>query len=251
MTYSKMLAVPNLTALNKVCCQAKEAGNRKHFYTREGREVWFPESEKQEQNRSPPFALNLRSKREYTNLAKPLPPPVMRFGSFAPDIANIQPVKARLTCCFTLSAANISRMQWQSASYKAPELLGLQFERLKACQLAAFFFFRATGLNQLIKITQGENGAQLVDARELHQFLESKSRFDDWFRNRVMKYDFTENEDFVIIPKSLGKRGRPAKEYALTLDMAKELAILENNGKGRKARRYFIAVEKAYKRRCL
>lgn len=81
-----------------------------------------------------------------------------------------------------------------------------------------------------------------VNAKELHNFIQSKSRFNDWIKNRITKYGFTENQDYIIVTTSTG--GRPSKEYYITLDMAKELSMVENNEKGREARRWFIAVEK-------
>ncbi|MCK0202166.1 antA/AntB antirepressor family protein [Ornithobacterium rhinotracheale] len=101
-------------------------------------------------------------------------------------------------------------------------------------------------MNNLIKITE-KKGTQLVDARELHQRLGSKRNFADWIKSRIEKYEFIENEDYFsfsqICEKPLG--GRPAIEYHLTLTMAKELAMLQDNEMGRKIRRYFIEVEKS------
>lgn len=95
----------------------------------------------------------------------------------------------------------------------------------------------------LIKIYENDRQEQLVDARELHNKLESKRDFSNWITDRIQKYDFIENVDFTtILLKSTG--GRPRTEYALTLDTAKEIAMVENNEQGRKIRRYFIEVEK-------
>ena len=90
---------------------------------------------------------------------------------------------------------------------------------------------------------------QTVNARELHAFLGSKRQFADWINERIQKYGFVENQDFVIFSQNCEKPkgGRPAKEFALTLDMAKELAMVENNDKGREARRYFIECERRVK----
>lgn len=100
--------------------------------------------------------------------------------------------------------------------------------------------------DQLIPIRQNTYGQKAVDARELHAFLESKQRFADWIKNRIEKFSFIENEDFFIELRKT-PNGRPSTEYTLTLDMAKELAMVENNDKGRQARRYFIEVEKKAK----
>ena len=90
---------------------------------------------------------------------------------------------------------------------------------------------------------------QTVNARELHAFLGSKRQFADWINERIQKYGFVENQDFAIFSQNCEKPkgGRPAKEFALTLDTAKELAMVENNDRGREARRYFIECEKALK----
>lgn len=95
----------------------------------------------------------------------------------------------------------------------------------------------------LIKVYENDRQEQLVDARELHEKLKSKRDFSNWITDKIQKYDFIENIDFTtILLKSTG--GRPRTEYALTLDTAKEIAMVENNEEGRKIRRYFIEVEK-------
>ena len=96
--------------------------------------------------------------------------------------------------------------------------------------------------NGLIPIYEGEY-EKVVDARELHEFLESKQDFTDWIKNRIGKYGFIEGEDFtIILGKSTG--GRPSIEYTLTIDTAKEIAMVENNEQGHIIRKYFIEVEK-------
>lgn len=102
---------------------------------------------------------------------------------------------------------------------------------------------------QLIKISQekiGDNAINAVNARELHEFLEVNSRFNDWIKNRISKYGFIENQDFIAITKNLvTAQGNESKfiDYIISIDMAKELAMVENNEKGRQARRYFIECE--------
>lgn len=101
----------------------------------------------------------------------------------------------------------------------------------------------------LIKITKSK-GSQVVNARDLHQFLESKQDFSDWIKRRIEDYGFIENEDFVLLHKNMGQKGRGGhnrKDYAISLDMAKELSMVERNEKGRQARRYFILKEKELK----
>ncbi|EJT6506424.1 antA/AntB antirepressor family protein [Escherichia coli] len=88
--------------------------------------------------------------------------------------------------------------------------------------------------------------ALLVNARDLHTFLDVGKRFASWIVERIAEYGFVENQDFMIISQVREKigRGRPAKDYHLTLDTAKELAMVERNEKGRQVRRYFIECEK-------
>jgi phage anti-repressor protein len=89
-------------------------------------------------------------------------------------------------------------------------------------------------------------GRNFVNARELHKFLESKRAFAHWIKERIEKYGFTEGEDFSpILAKSTG--GRPSTEYYLFMDAAKEIAMVENNERGRLIRRYFIEIEKRYR----
>ncbi|UTO29339.1 antA/AntB antirepressor family protein [Bartonella harrusi] len=123
-------------------------------------------------------------------------------------------------------------------------------------------------MNTLIKITEpiiDQETVQAVNARELYTFLEVNSNFRDWIKNRIKEYGFLENKDFMSFTKNLvkpntsqekqdlvsfgknlpkSKSGRPSTEYYITLDMAKELSMVERNEKGRQARRYFIECEK-------
>lgn len=98
-------------------------------------------------------------------------------------------------------------------------------------------------MQELIQITTGGQGSPVVSARELHEFLEVKSRFNDWIKNRINKYRFNEGADFITLTKILVSGGNET-DYALTLDMAKELAMVERNEKGKQARQYFIEKEK-------
>ena len=100
-------------------------------------------------------------------------------------------------------------------------------------------------MTELVKVVE-ENGVSLVSARDLHEFLEVKTRYNDWIRNRVEKYGFIENEDFTTITKNLVNGGSETN-HILKIDMAKELSMVENSDKGRQARKYFIEVEKRYK----
>ena len=100
-------------------------------------------------------------------------------------------------------------------------------------------------MQELIKVTE-ENGEQLVSARELYEFLEVKSKFADWFKNRVNKYGFEENQDYIPLSKNLENGGREI-DYILKLDIAKEISMVEGNERGSQARKYFILCEKRLK----
>ncbi|WP_375615451.1 antA/AntB antirepressor family protein [Bartonella sp. AC10YNML] len=107
-------------------------------------------------------------------------------------------------------------------------------------------------MNTLIKISEqavGQEIIQTVNARELHVFLEVKRDFSNWIKDRINKYSFLKNQDYIVFA-NFGENfqgGRPSTEYHLTLDMAKELSMVERNEKGRQARRYFIECEKKLK----
>lgn len=96
-------------------------------------------------------------------------------------------------------------------------------------------------MNELIKVDYtGEKPA--VSARELHEFLEVKTAYKDWFP-RMCEYGFTEGEDFCsFLSESTG--GRPAQDAAVSIDMAKEICMLQRNEKGKLARQYFLALER-------
>ena len=83
---------------------------------------------------------------------------------------------------------------------------------------------------------------QLCNARELHAFLEIQTRYNDWIKNRITDYGFIQDEDYLIVTERTN--GRPRKEYHITLDMGKELGMVERNERGRQIRKYFIECER-------
>jgi phage anti-repressor protein len=113
-------------------------------------------------------------------------------------------------------------------------------------------------LTQLLPVSVlpvGEELRKTVNARRLHEWLGVGKHFADWIKDRIEKYGFQEGEDFILTqdlsyPKSGSAKARPQTliEYHITTDMAKELAMVENNAKGREARKYFIDVEKEAKK---
>ena len=102
--------------------------------------------------------------------------------------------------------------------------------------------------NEIIPIYEDDNNEKLVNARELHTKLESKQEFANWIKNRINLYEFLENEDYFTIDNFIkcegSNLGNKIKDYHLTIDMAKELAMIEHNQKGRQIRKYFIEVVK-------
>lgn len=104
---------------------------------------------------------------------------------------------------------------------------------------------------ELIKITTNKNGEQLVSGRELHEFLEVGTPYKKWF-DRMTEYGFTENVDFSVMDKNVCDETafggtRKITDHAMTLDMAKEISMIQRTEKGKQARQYFIEVEKQYK----
>jgi phage anti-repressor protein len=91
----------------------------------------------------------------------------------------------------------------------------------------------------------------LVNARDLHAFLESGQEFAHWVRHRLDKYKFSEGEDYLIVLSNRlnesidsENRGKPRTDYLLSLDTAKEIAMVERNERGRQVRKYFIECER-------
>lgn len=108
-------------------------------------------------------------------------------------------------------------------------------------------------MEELIPISSN-NGQRAVNARDLHSFLGSKQQFADWIKNRITKYDLVENVDYVTASEvyETANGGHSTRlNYALSIDAAKELSMVEGNEKGKQARRYFIACERLAKEKSL
>lgn len=100
----------------------------------------------------------------------------------------------------------------------------------------------------LIQISTSNVGGELIEtvnARELHKFLESKQEFANWIKNRIAQYGFVEGQDFTVDKTIIGRATQI--DYYISLDMAKELSMVERNEKGRQARQYFIGCERMAK----
>ena len=98
-------------------------------------------------------------------------------------------------------------------------------------------------MNELIPVRY-EGEEPTVSGRELHAALEIETRYNDWFP-RMCEYGFLEGKDFCpILSKSSG--GRPGMDHAITIQMAKELCMLQRTAKGKQCRAYFISCEEAW-----
>jgi len=107
---------------------------------------------------------------------------------------------------------------------------------------------------RLPKIAEGEIGQDLIqtiNARELHKYLENGDQFTHWIKDRIRQYDFVENQDYVLVRENsqIKKRGgdRRSIDYHISLDMAKELAMVERNERGKEVRAYFIECERKFR----
>lgn len=101
-------------------------------------------------------------------------------------------------------------------------------------------------MNELIPITY-QNDHPAVSARDLHEFLAVDTQFTHWF-DRMKEYGFSESTDYEVLAKNdyNPKGGRPAVDYVLTIDMAKELCMIQRTQRGKQARQYFLQVESAW-----
>lgn len=101
-------------------------------------------------------------------------------------------------------------------------------------------------MKDLIKINY-DTEQPTVSARELHEGLEIGTRFNDWFL-RMVEYGFSEGKDFYskMSKTSESTGGRPATDYDITVDMAKQICMIQRTDKGRQYREYFLELEKAW-----
>lgn len=100
-------------------------------------------------------------------------------------------------------------------------------------------------MSQLVPIyesTIGHRTIQTANAREIHSYLEVKTLFTDWMKRRIATYQFSQDIDFTVL--IFGEGSTKTTEYYVTMDMAKQLAMVERTMKGREAREYFIECER-------
>jgi phage anti-repressor protein len=117
---------------------------------------------------------------------------------------------------------------------------------LEPIMCAAILLVNAPTMPVISRLQIAGQNTNAVNARDLHCFMTVKSEFNNWIKNRIDEFGFLEHKDFEVFVNYYenSKGGRPTKEYALTMDMAKELCMVERNEKGRQARAYFIECEK-------
>lgn len=105
-------------------------------------------------------------------------------------------------------------------------------------------------MNELIRVNINEEQQQVVSGRELHGFLKIETPYSKWFQ-RMKEYGFTENVDFCVMDifvqddTAFGGH-RKIIDHAITIDMAKELCMIQRTEKGKQARQYFIQIEKQW-----
>lgn len=123
----------------------------------------------------------------------------------------------------------------------------MNIDNTKCCEKKENANLNAHAISGLVNICCN-NDQITVSARELHDFLEVRTKFQDWFP-RMREYGFIEGQDFnplkiENVPSQKRERTYTSTDYQLTIDMAKEICMLQRNEKGKQARQYFIQLEK-------
>lgn len=106
-------------------------------------------------------------------------------------------------------------------------------------------------MDELVPVQKQKDGSVVVSGRDLHDFLDVKTKYADWFK-RMSEYGFDENVDFAVFLKNEKDDtafggSRKITDHVMTLDMAKEISMIQRTERGKQARQYFIEVEKRYK----
>lgn len=100
-------------------------------------------------------------------------------------------------------------------------------------------------ISSIIHIGYDGNEKLTVSGRELHQALEIKTRYNDWF-TRMCEYGFSEGFDFYSILSKTHENGRPSTDHSLNIDMAKEICMIQRSEIGKQCRQYFLEIEKRW-----
>lgn len=105
-------------------------------------------------------------------------------------------------------------------------------------------------IKMFLPIKEAENGGRVVSGRDLYEFVGSHAQYTDWINRMIRRGMFEEHFDYEVVFHKNVKNplgGRPSKDVAMTMDMAKEVAMMQSSLRGKQARKYFIQVEKEYK----
>ena len=105
-------------------------------------------------------------------------------------------------------------------------------------------------MNELLKVEVNENQEPVMIARSLHEFLEIETQYTKWF-DRMTEYGFSENQDYTLLSQKrlTNNPKNPETEFTdhiIKLDMAKEIAMIQRSEKGKTARQYFLQIEKEW-----
>lgn len=101
-------------------------------------------------------------------------------------------------------------------------------------------------MNTLISIKSTDQIKKAVSARELYEFLEIAERFSRWF-DRMREYGFAENIDYVRYESFNALARQSLQDYFISIDMAKEISMIQRSDKGKQARQYFLECERKLK----
>ena len=97
-------------------------------------------------------------------------------------------------------------------------------------------------MNEILTVN---SDTQTVSARELHERLKINTRFNDWFP-RMVEYGFSEGLDFYSKMSKTENGGRPSKDYDISIDMAKQICMIQRTPEGKQCRQYLFDLEKAW-----
>lgn len=111
------------------------------------------------------------------------------------------------------------------------------------CNLINGWLFNLIAMVELIKVATDASGKQVVSARDLYKFLEATERFSTWME-RNLQYGFEESIDYIGCKQFNTLANQELDDFALTLNCAKEVAMVQRSEKGKQARQYFIECEK-------
>lgn len=211
-----------------------------------------------------PPAVGLTNQKEAVMPANATNPPALNISTTRATVLLLQAIERaadRINVSKDDALASIAHcLDMGLAPFPRKLMLTPQLEQ-RAAEIAAQFTppieneyqnwkQKGVTMHALIKIEDrqiNEDTTKAVDARELHRFLESKRQFANWISNIIEQYGFTEGEDFLTKLLKTSKGGRPSKEYYISLDMGKEIGMIDRSPKGRQIRKYFIECEKRLK----